>query len=343
MGTRRSRHNKGRKPFYKEHRLVGVRKSDRRDRGLGHLTGHRLMPEAAPAVWESFLQALATRSALEVAKMPGMPSATAFNMRRESRPEFSTRADAIIASRTLSNSGRPKIAPDRLDVFLRNIKRMPVCLALAKAGAPSTAWVYKQRLRDAEFRSLLEAAPNGRELPKGPRRAVLAYPYIMTRRDEHTDILAINDIVPHAFPDQMRADICQEAMLAVLEGKITIAELRANASKSAWFLRKFYRDNFECAGRAVYLSDEDEKGKSFDEIVSAIAARDWHSGEINERRRSFDAIQRFQPPTQIEDTFQGQVRRRWIAMQEAALQSGDMRDMLSFEDVAALMDEMAAA
>jgi len=336
MGTRRSRHNKGWKPLYKEHR-IGIRNSDKRDRGLGHLTGVRLNREISSNVWKTFLKNLATKSALEVARLPGMPSATAFIYKRNRDPDFDERAAAVVASRRLHNSGRSRITEERWRTFEADLRRMPIFQALAVPGSPSEAAVYKRRELDPDFRRLMEVAPNGRlGIPKRPRIVTLVYPYIIMPRPEHEEILAINNIVPRTFPDQMRADICQEVMLAVLEGRTTIDELRKNRSKSAWFLRKFYCDNFEAAGRAVSFESMALEDRTYDEVASSIAAKEWHVGQVNEVRSNYEAFRSFQPPTQIEDVWRGQMHRKQFEFQASGL-------LLSFEEVAALMDQRTAA
>lgn len=55
-----------------------------------------------------------------------------------------------------------------------------------------------------------------------PRTPLLSYPYITKARDEHADLLAVNRLVEKAYPEHMRADICQEIMLALLEGIVTL-------------------------------------------------------------------------------------------------------------------------
>lgn len=148
--------------------------------------------------------------------------------------------------------------------------------------------------------------------PRGPggRRIDLAYPYIAKSRPEHADILALNDIVPRSFPDQMRADICQEMMLAVLEGTVTIEEVKANRSKSAWFFKKFYMANHEAAGHAISLTGFDEEDRSYDEIASSIASQDWHANQVYERTKCVNALSiGFQPPTQIDDVWHSQINR----------------------------------
>lgn len=143
-----------------------------------------------------------------------------------------------------------------------------------------------------------------------PRRVALAYPYILKQRPEHGDLLALNDLVPRAYPDQMRADICQEMMLAVLEGRVTIEDIKANRKESAWFLKKFYMANYEDSGHAVSLTGHEDEDRNYDEVASSIAAQDWHSNQVYERTKYINAMSiGFQPPTQIEDVWQHEVNQ----------------------------------
>jgi hypothetical protein len=144
----------------------------------------------------------------------------------------------------------------------------------------------------------------------------LSYPYILKRRPEHGDLLAVNDLVPKAYPPAMRADICQDIMLAILEGQMTLDEVKANRGNSAWFVRKFWRDNHEAAGRAISLgggTNDDER--SYDEVASSIAAKDWHSQQFEERTRFVDSYIGFQAPTQIDDVWHSQIRAAHAASQ----------------------------
>lgn len=82
-------------------------------------------------------------------------------------------------------------------------------------------------------------------------RIQLAYPYIIKKRDGHADLLAVNNIVPHGMPG--REDVCQEIMLAMWEGRITVEQLRANAANLRAFIRAFKAANYEASGYATSL------------------------------------------------------------------------------------------
>jgi transposase len=171
-------------------------------------------------------------------------------------------------------------------------------------------------------------------LIRGPRRSAepriqLSYPFILKKRDEHADLLAVNALIPKGIPPEMRADICQEAMLAVFEGKITIDELKANRDRVSWFVKKFWRDNFEAAGHAVSLSGHDDD-RTYDEVASSIAAQDWYRGQVAERSRFVDSYIGFQPATQVDDVYRSQVSatRRYLASKSQVMDFSEARDLV---------------
>lgn len=321
MGTHRSRHNKGRKPLYKEKRDRTDWKRDPRLPGV----------YTSPAAWNEYLGHLATMSTITASKLPGMPSRAAFAKKRQHDLAFDAIASQIIAGRSLqANSGRVPIAEATWKaVAAKASLHSPEAISI-EPGMPSVAAIYKRRRVDADFNAIFL---------RRQRPITLAYPYIVSRRSEHADVLEVNSLVPKSFSGDRRADICQEILLALLEGRTTMEQLRARRDDANFFIKKFWRDNFEMSGHAVSLdSTVGDSDQTYYQVASSIAAKEWHFGTMNDRRSARDALATFHPPTQIEDAFIGQVRRKWIAMQEDALRSGDMRDMLSFEEVYDLME-----
>ncbi len=106
--------------------------------------------------------------------------------------------------------------------------------------------------------------------PREPK-IILCYPYVKKARIEHVDLLRANDLVPKSLPDWMRADICQEIMLALYEGKITLSELEANKTNLKWFIRKYYKDYRP--HEEIQLGNrfgDDRDDQAYDERASAI-------------------------------------------------------------------------
>ena len=115
----------------------------------------------------------------------------------------------------------------------------------------------------------------------------------------------LNDLVPRAYPEHMRADIIQEMMLAVIEGKFSIDEIKSNRDKSAWFIKKFWKDNYEVNGHGISF-DQVHDGWRTAEV--RVAAQEWHQEQFAERTRFADSFSRVVLPTQIDDVWNSQVR-----------------------------------
>jgi len=92
----------------------------------------------------------------------------------------------------------------------------------------------------------------------------LAYPFVVKQRDEHADLLTINALVPQNMPG--REDVCQEIMLALLEGEITIDQVKANRQALRPFIRQFRKDNLTLGGYALSLDAPLENGRSWHEV-----------------------------------------------------------------------------
>lgn len=243
------------------------------------------------AIWETFLGHLATMSAIEASKLPEMPSAPAFNKRRRRDPAFDAKASAIMAARRLNTSGRKRIEPSAWSAFLGAASSMTIAGACALPGMPSQGAIYVRRRRDPWFRERLAQRilrPAGETLNTA-----------LMQNDLYAAVAAA---VPTFLQKSHREDVIAEMVLAILEGRATIRDTKT-------FVRKFYHDNFEDNGRAVSFDVRDER--SYDEIASSISARDWRDAEMNDRRSAYDAIsQTFYQPTQIEDVWHTQMRRR---------------------------------
>lgn len=91
------------------------------------------------------------------------------------------------------------------------------------------------------------AAGTRRVRSRGPRTSVLIdrrvalsnYPYLRGADDDGARLIAaVNEIVPRTFPDHMRADVCQDLLLKVLEGECTISSLKDG---SATAIRQYYK------------------------------------------------------------------------------------------------------
>lgn len=99
------------------------------------------------------------------------------------------------------------------------------------------------------------------------KKPQLAYPFIIRRRDEHADLLAVNSIVPRQLPG--REDVCQEIMLALWEQKITLDDLLANRARVREFVAAFKRQNMESGGYAISLDVPMHDGRSWHDVLAA--------------------------------------------------------------------------
>lgn len=274
MGTHRSRHNKGRKPFYKDHRRVAA-----------DLIARPMYPDMCGSGRNGWYSTRTWWSEVDRCKV---------EILCEADSDIEASADAL---------GR----------------------------APSTiAWQARELGLTLPGQWAKIIAPKNKR-PRIERTSPLAYPYIVKPRPEHADLLAINAIIPKSIPDDMRADMCQEIMVALLEGRTTIDVLKSRDKSAAYFMRKFYKDNYEDSGRALSFSPIDDDKRSYDEIASAIAAKEWHADQFYERGKAQTEFRRFTPAVQFEAAWNDQVRRRQIALDQIG-------QFLSHDEVAELLD-----
>lgn len=145
-------------------------------------------------------------------------------------------------------------------------------------------------------------APKRLYVPKAPRLN-FAYPFVDRATPRADDLLRVNALVPRAFPEHMRADICQGVLLALYEGTVTMAELEANRHKLRWFVKKWYREQAPYREVSVGGIDDD---RSYDEIAADVKSEGIHAA-LNEARRMSEAWDNFVPALQEEHVFQREV------------------------------------
>lgn len=245
MGTRRSRHNKGRKPVYKDYRSIA---------------SNLIANKGWSWAW------------------------THTNWRPEDELKLSILCDAdadVEASADVIGRTPTSIAHRARDTGLTLPRQ----------------WAQLIAPKRKKTRLVVDAGP-------------MAYPYISKPTSDHADILAINAIVPAGMPDNVRADICQEIMIAILEGQTTIEKLRARKGTASYFIRRFYKENYEQAGNEISFSNLDDD-RSYDEVAASIAAKEYRHEQISERHRHIEPMLRlpFTPPNQFEAAWNDQVGR----------------------------------
>lgn len=140
--------------------------------------------------------------------------------------------------------------------------------------------------------------------PREAATGLMAYPYISKATAANADLLAIDALIPKGMPEHIRADVCQEIMIAILEGRTTLEALKSRKGTVAYFIRRFYKDNYEDSGRALSFSIEDDR--SYDEIASARGLKD-----------DYHELRVVTPATQLDAVWRDQVGRYRFSMNEA--------------------------
>lgn len=133
------------------------------------------------------------------------------------------------------------------------------------ARAPSSlAW------RAREFNLVLPKdwrdAISRKKLASGPR-IQLQYPYIADVRGEHADLLAVNALVPRNMLDHMRADVCQEIMLALWQKETSIEELKKAPALIRKYCGRVRTMNYEGGGYCLSLDMPMRDGRKWYDVL----------------------------------------------------------------------------
>lgn len=97
------------------------------------------------------------------------------------------------------------------------------------------------------------------------RQPLLSYPYVTRATSENRQVLEVNQLVARAFPEHMRADLCQDILLALLEGQASMEELRRDGIKA--YVRG-YRKKQNDPWNAVNLDAPRRDGANWHEVLS---------------------------------------------------------------------------
>ncbi len=100
-----------------------------------------------------------------------------------------------------------------------------------------------------------------------PLSPLTQYPFIKEVRGEHEQLLAVNALIPAGLPSHMRADICQEILLAIWEKKVFLEDLMGDKKLVNRFIGKFRRENMEGGGYALSLDIPMRSGKSWYDTI----------------------------------------------------------------------------
>lgn len=280
MGTRRSKHNKGRKPRYKDNSA-----------------------EVCKAIWETPDWKKEPAPTVEdvLAKPAFVEYAPGRRYRFNQRLNWSD-ADKM-RLQVLAKAGiSPTIAADTL-------------------GREEKTIAYKARdlgiYLPPEWSAYLPK-PKYSTRPR-ERLVLLNYPFAIKATAENEEVLAVNKLVPKTWSDEMRADVCQELLLHIFQGKLNIETLKGprGAELVRQYGRQWRNENIERGGRGLLRIPDLDDDRSYDEIASSIAARDWNWELMNDRRAAWEACnQTYTPPTQFHEVYEKELDKECLLRAE---------------------------
>ena len=127
------------------------------------------------------------------------------------------------------------------------------------------AWRYRQSPARQAFIATLRKPViiRAREAP----RELVTYPFVLgTAREEHDLVLAVNAVVPRYLPEHVRADVCQEMLVALLAGDLLREEIGRRAPE---FLRAHNRQAFSKFKFVSLDAPLGHEGRLLHEILAA--------------------------------------------------------------------------
>ncbi len=190
-------------------------------------------------------------------------------------------------------------------------------------------------LLPADWKAVLRP---GKARSQTDRYVPICYPYIRAERAEHHDIMEVNSLIPQGIAPHMRSDMCQEILLALLEKRVTMDELRGRKNNTTFFIKKFYRDNFEQSGHALSFDAPAGDDATFFDIASSISAKEWYfEQKSNELSAVAPTTTMYTAPTQIDEVYWKQLRDKQRRLHELAIRRNDERLMLSIEEIDRLL------
>lgn len=353
MGTRKSRHNKGRKPLYKEHR-----------RDLVDAVVDPYAPQVCricggPCSWNS--KTLTCRPCFEALPRPkpnlGKKSpcvgpivpdnrpaemlvagadrdAPYLNNHTQWKPHEESILATLLADRTNLETvaavlGRP---PER--VAHRAMDRGLIVPREWRMMLPSwTPSLGRRQMREFDLFPAPPAVPRRKmresdiflPVPRAPRvirprvlvdrTPLMSFPYIRSARSSNADYLAVNRLISRGMPEDVRADIVQAMMLAVVEGTVTVGELQRNPGLIKKFVGKFRKEQTPYQEITGFGLEDDER--SYEDIAATLHGEHQIDGQ-SEMRRAYTAIMhRASSATQIEHIYEQQIASAHRRMNEA--------------------------
>ncbi len=97
-------------------------------------------------------------------------------------------------------------------------------------------------------------------------RQVLQYPYVMGKaKNDHAFLLAVNAVVPQGLPGDLRNDVCQDMLLAIIEGDLSMDDVKTEMGAYLKAARKRYSMPWGTVNIDAPLWDD---GRSLSEVIS---------------------------------------------------------------------------
>lgn len=128
----------------------------------------------------------------------------------------------------------------------RKLPFKTILLALATLKTGTNPWRLSQAI-DVNYRTAIAIAQKVNSVmslpPPEPLRyhnvSDTHYPYVIGRKLEGTElVLAVNNVVPRSLPEQIRSEVCQDLLVAILSGELDAADL---GKKASVYLKKAFR------------------------------------------------------------------------------------------------------
>lgn len=131
-----------------------------------------------------------------------------------------------------------------------------------------------KRLLTCLGRYLGDPVPNVAKPKQKPKtikpRRDLAYPFARALDSGNKLVIEVNELVPHNMAG--REDVCQTILLAIVEGKITVDQLRAQRNKIKPFIVGFMKANYEAGGHAISIDEPRSNGVRLRDSLPATGA-----------------------------------------------------------------------
>ncbi len=166
----------------------------------------------------------------------------------------------------------PKWKLTPVDLYTNDLRqRMTSKVAPWRVIGYSPEVLLEREARGIKKREVSEARKLARELEKRRRREelldakgskVLFYPYLIHNPDENNAeyqlMLDVNKAVPAHLPDWLRADICQDLLVAVLSGEIEMSQVKEGVKAYARKVFQMHPIKYGPLSLDAKISDESD-------------------------------------------------------------------------------------